>query len=482
MPDLRPINRVLGLLLIALGAMMTAPALADILTGARGWQSFAIAAVTTALAGVLLSATGTTPPGARISVRQAFLLTSLSWVLICAFSAVPFTWAAGLSYPAAFFEAMSALTTTGGTAIVGLDNQTAGVLLWRALLHAYGGIGIIVVAIAILPLLQIGGMQLFRTESSDKSDKPFPRARQTATTLLLIYAGLNLVSMIGYWLAGMTPFDALCHAFASIATGGMSTHDMSLGFYKSTAVDYVAIASMLAGALPMLLFMHVLRGAPGQLFLNAEVKIFAAIIAAFTAASFCNMIITGISTGEEAFRYSLFNVTTLITTTGFATVDYTNFGPFNDVLLFIVMFLGGCTGSTSGGLKPFRIAVLWGSIIQQLKLAIHPRGVFNVRYGGQTVTDDVISSVYSFLFLYLLTFAIVTAGLQAIGLDFKSAASAAVGNLANVGPGLGPLVGPVGNYATVPEAAYWLLSAAMLIGRLEIFTLLVLVIPRFWRG
>lgn len=483
MIDHRPVVAILGILLVVLAAMMLVPAVADALTGHPDWLAFLACAGVTAFVGVCMWLTGRQETLLGLSARAAFLLTALSWIVTSAFAALPFMWTeVRLPFAAAYFEAMSGLTTTGGTAVVKLDERSAGVLLWRSILHFYGGIGIIVIAIMVLPLLRIGGLQLFRMESSDKSDKLFPRAAQIASATFATYVALIAACAIAFMLAGKTPFDAINHAMSTIATGGMAVSDSSLGKYQSAAVDWIAIVFMLSGALPILLFYRMTFGGdPLALFKSVEVRVFLCLIVAFSILLWGYLEATGQATGHDAIRWAIFNVVTLITTTGFATVDYTNWGPFSDALLFVVTFLGGCTGSTAGGIKAFRIIVLWQTIRQQFRRVIYPNGMFKMSYGGKPLDDDVVGSVMSFLVLYFATFVGVGLALSATGMDFSTAYSATIANLANTGPGLGAKVGPAGNYADLMDIQYWLLSFAMLVGRLEIVTLFVLLLPRFWR-
>lgn len=483
MPDIRPVNAVLGILLLILGAMMLVPAAADAFANPDEAAAFLVTAAFTSFFGTLFWLTGRQESQTTFSLRQAFLLTSLAWIVTSAFAALPFVWGAPkLTYAAAYFEAMSGLTTTGGTAITGLDNQPAGILLWRSMLHFYGGIGIVVMAVMVLPALSIGGMQLFRLESSDKSDKLFPRAAQIAAATFGTYVALNILCAMAYLAAGMPPFDAINHAMSTIATGGMAVSDAQFGKYNSAAIEWIAIAFMLSGALPILIFYKMtIGGSPGALFHSQEVRVFVGIVLIFAVALWAHQELSGIATGHDAIRWAVFNVVTLITTTGFAAVDYTNWGAFSDALLFVVTFIGGCTGSTSGGIKPFRLIILWEAIKQQFKRVIYPNGVFAMTYEGRRLEDAVVASVMSFLVLYLATFVTIGFLLNATGMDAKTALSATIANLSNTGPGLGGQIGPAGSYAGLTGGQYWLLSAAMLVGRLEIVTLFVLLLPRFWR-
>lgn len=479
--SLRPVAATLGVLLTILGGGMLAPAAVDFSTRSGGQNAFVGAAAITIFVGVLLWMSGRSSMVRKLDLRQAFLLTTSVWVVLSVFAALPLMWGASqLSFTAAMFESMSGLTTTGASVMSGLDAMSPGILLWRALLHWFGGIGIIAIAIAVLPVLSIGGMQLFRTESSDKSDKFLPRAGSIAKGLLIVYLLLTAVCTLCYALAGLKPFDAVTLAMSTLSSGGFANSDHSLSVFANPAVDYVAIVFMIVAALPFPLYVRALSGDTRRLFTNPEVRVFLAIVALFTALSFLQQTFQGIASGETALRWALFTVASLISTTGFMAADYTHWGAFSDAIFFTVMFLGGCTGSTSGGLKALRIAITAKAIRQHLKRIAFRAGVFPLRYGGAPVADDVVASVLSFVFLYLLTFLLLGAALNLIGLDLRTAFSAAIACLANVGPGLGPLVGPASNYGSLPDSALWLLTGAMMLGRLEIITVLVLFLPRFW--
>ncbi len=482
MIDLRPIAAILGVLLAVLGTTMMIPALVDLIAGERDFLAYAASAVITAFVGLSLWLAGRSGEVERLSIRQVFILTAASWVLLSFFAAIPFMWGeANLNFADAYFEAMSGLTTTGATVVSNLDTRPPGVLIWRAFLHWYGGIGIIVMAMALLPMLHIGGMQLFRAESSDKSEKVLPRAGQMAKGILGSYLLLTFVCALTYAFLGMSVFDAVAHAMSTISTGGFSTHDASIGFFKSAAIDYAAIVFMLAGSLPFVLYLRVLAGDFSRIFANTEVRLFLTLVAVFTLISTFQQVSGGIALGETALRQALFNVVSLMSTTGFVMVDYTHWGPPTDALYFVVMFLGACTGSTAGGMKTFRIAILGSALVQHLKRIIYPSGVFPVRYGGKPIGDEVVASVLGFAFLYLASFLIIAIAINSLGFDLLSALSLSITSLANAGPGLGPQVGPAMNFASLPDHVVWLLSFAMLLGRLELFTVLVLILPSFWR-
>ncbi|GGE35443.1 Trk system potassium uptake protein [Agaricicola taiwanensis] len=483
MIDLRPINAILGLFVTLLGAMMLLPALVDLLAGSDDWSVFAASSAVSIFIGVALYSSGRTKEPPKLNVRQAFLLTTLSWSVLALFASLPFMWSQlNLSFGGAVFEAMSGLTTTGSSVITGLDALPPGLLLWRALLHFYGGIGIIVIALAVLPMLRVGGMQLFRTESSDKSEKMFPAAAQIAASTFGIYAGLNLLCIVAYTLAGMTAFDAVLHGMSTVATGGFSSHDASLGYYDSPTIEWIATLFMISGALPFALYIQVLRGRPAQLTRNPEVRLFLIIVAVVAVLLVIYQERSGIAHGQTAVRHAIFHVVNLMSTTGFAIVDYSAWGAFSDALFFCVMFLGGCMGSTAGGFKMFRLIVVAKTTLQQFMQMLYPNGIFPLTYDRRPMGDDVSSSVFAFSMLYVAVFIFVAVTLAASGLDFITALSASISALGNVGPGLGPLVGPAGNFSTIGEGNLWLLSFTMLVGRLELFTVLVLVLPRFWRS
>ena len=473
---------IVGVFIALLGALMILPAIADLIVGSPDWVVFAASSGVSIFFGGGLWASGRTSEPPTLTLRQAFLLTALSWIALAGFAALPFMWAEiGLDLSRAFFEATSGITTTGGTVLTGLDNLPPGILLWRAILHFYGGIGVVVFAIAVLPMLRIGGMQLFRAESSDRSEKIFPAAATIASSLIGVYLGLNVACAVAYMLAGMTPFQALLYGMSTVATGGFAPHDASIGFFQNAAIEWISIIFMLLGALPFVLYIHAIRGRPVRLVRSSEVRVFLAIIVATAVALWIYVEAEDIQDGAVAIRHSIFNVVTLITTTGFATVDYSRWGTFVEILLFGLMLCGGCTGSTAGGIKPLRFIIAGKTLAQQLRRMVYPNGVFPILFERHALSEDVVRSVNSFFIAYALAFALVAISLSATGVDFLTAVSATVANLSNVGPALGQAVGPAGNYFALSDSALWVLSAAMLVGRLEIFTILILFLPRFWR-
>jgi trk system potassium uptake protein TrkH len=480
--DFRPIVFILGVLLSTLAGAMCLPAIADAVSGNDDWQVFAVGAGFTAFVGGLLVFSAHAPIRS-ISVRQAFLLTALAWVVVPAFAALPMVFAnLKLTYTDAFFEAMSGLTTTGSTVIVGLDDVQPGILLWRALLQWLGGIGIIGMAIAIMPLLQVGGMQLFRMESSDKSEKVLPRTGQLIAYIGFIYLFFTILCAFLYWLFGMRGFDAIAHAMTTIATGGFSTHDLSVGFYDSAPIEWVSITFMLIGSLPFVLYLRAIRGNPRALLRDRQVHWFLAIV----VSAVCGMAFYLTHTADlhpaSAIRDSMFNIVSIITGTGYATKNFSAWGPFALAVFLFIMFIGGCAGSTTCGIKVFRFQVLYATAITQIRKLLQPHGVFIPYYNASPIPEDVSSSVMSFFFLYAISFVALAIGLGLIGLDFITAVSGAATAISNVGPGLGETIGPSGTFLTLPDAAKWLLSFGMLLGRLELFTIFVLLAPSFWRN
>ncbi|MEM1396825.1 MAG: TrkH family potassium uptake protein [Pseudomonadota bacterium] len=490
MGQFRVVFLVVGALVAALGLSMVVPILADATSSEAAFrkdaEAFAIAASVCLLVGGGTAASSWGKVD-RIGIRQGFLLTSTSWFSLVAFSALPF-WlgAMELSYTDAFFEAMSGLTTTGSTVVVGLDDAPPGFLLWRSMLQWFGGVGIIIMAFAVLPALKVGGMQIFKSEAWDTSNKFVASAAQYSSFLTTIYATLTAICFMCLWAMGMSAFDALNHAMTTVATGGFSTKDASLGYFLSsedTPIDIAVSVFMIAGSLPFGLFLAgLLRGEWQKLFTDAQVQFF---LIGLSALIFLMLIYVYDRFNVDlftAFRLSLFNVTSIITGTGYATTAYDLWGGFAIGFFFCLMFIGGCAGSTSCGMKIFRFQVALAAGRLYARRLTHPHGVFVARYNGRPISSEVFISVLSFFFVYFASFATLAVLLSAFGLDPLTAVSSAGTAIANVGPGLGPIVGPSGNFATLPDGAKWIMSFGMLLGRLEFFTLFVLLTPGFWRG
>jgi trk system potassium uptake protein len=472
-------------MLLALAAAMLLPAGIDVLTGDSDWRAFLTGSVITFICGAGLTRMTRCRLSDGLTLRQAFLLTPVSWTTIALFGAIPLYISDYSqlrdSFTNAFFESMSGLTTTGATVIVGLDAAPQGILLWRALLQWLGGIGIVGVAIAILPALGVGGMQLFRTESSDRSEKVMPRVREIATGIVVMYVALTVACGLAYWFVAMTPFEALAHALTTVSTAGFSTSDISMARWDNAALHWIATLFMLSGAVPFVLYLRLFQGQRDAL-RDGQVWFLFGLLAVVIIAVAAWLTLAGRHGAADALRLAAFNVVSVVTTTGYATADYTLWGNFMIGVFFGLMFVGGCTGSTSGGMKIFRFQVMIRMLQSQFLRLLYPRGVFPRVYAGRLLPDDVIGSVVVFFSLYFICYSALTIALMAFDLDFLTSASAAVAALSNVGPGLGPIIGPAGNFAALPDASKWLLCFGMLLGRLELFTVLILFFPHFWRG
>ena len=483
MKQFQPIFLVIGILLSTLGCAMMLPALYDLAIGNKEWTIFFVSSVFTLFTGVAmtLSSRG---PAQTLTIKQAFILTTASWVALTAFSAIPFVLSTDLemSYTDAFFEAMSGITTTGSTVITGLDNLPKGILLWRGLLQWLGGLGIIVMAIAVLPMLQVGGMQAFRVEAFDTAGNILPRATQISGTLTSIYFLVTLAAMISYAMAGMEPFDSAVHAMTTVATGGFSTHDASLGHYDNTTIEIIAIIFMMLGSLPFLLYIKMIKSDNFAIFRDGQVRWFFGFIATFTVLAWMSQSGGGHRVGILEFRDAIFNVVSVMTGTGYVTVDYNDWGTFAVTLFFFTTFVGGCAGSTSCGIKIFRFQILYETVKQRILTFTQPNRIAIPQFNGVPLPASVPNAVMSFFFMFFVSFIIIAYLLTLFGLDDLTALSSSATALANVGPALGPITGPAGTFQPLPDAAKWLLSAAMLLGRLELFAVLVLFSPAFWRG
>jgi len=410
------------------------------------------------------------------------VLTLGSWLGVTLFASLPFVFAElNLSFADAFFEAMSGITTTGATVITGLDDAPPGILLWRALLQWLGGIGIIVTAVAMLPMLRVGGMQLFRMESSDTTEKVLPRAAQISTAIGSIYFVLTAICAIAYWAAGMPGFDAIAHAMTTIATGGFSTSDSSLAAFANPGVEWVAVVFMIVGSLPFVLYLQVVRGRPMSLLRDTQVRWFLSVVLVLVIVVVLILAVSQNYAPGLSLRLSAFNTISILTGTGYTTAAFDQWGPLALTVFFLIMFVGGCAGSTTCGIKIFRFQILYETAATQIRRLVRPHGVFIPYYNNNPITDEITMSVMSFFFFYVLVFVVLALGLSALGLDFLSAMSGAATAISNVGPGLGPVIGPSSTFTTLPDTAKWLLSAGMLMGRLELFTILVLFAPAFWK-
>ena len=481
MVRLRPVLFVLGLLLVTLAAALGLPALADAAVGNPDWRAFALSGAATFFFGVLLCL-GTWGGDQRLDLRQGFLLTVGGWLVLSVFGALPFL-LSGLQIDLAdaVFETVSGLTTTGSTVLVGLDGMPPGILLWRALLQWLGGIGIIAMAVLLLPFLQIGGMQLFRMESSDRSEKIMPRSATIIGGIAGVYLGLTMLCAVAYRLAGMTGFEAVTHAMTTVSTGGYSTSDASMGHFPGAAMSWIATVFMTAAGLPFVLFVRMLGRKRIPVWHDSQVRFFLKLLALVSLAIAAWLWGMKDIAPFDALTLAAFNVVSVVTTTGYATADYSAWGTFPVTTFFFLTMLGGCTGSTAGGLKILRLQVGLIGIREQLIGIVQPRRVIVRSYNGRPLPDGVIGSVLVLVLGFVATVAALALALALLGLDAVTALSGALTAVANVGPGLGKIIGPAGNFSSLPDPAKWLLSAGMLLGRLEFLTMLVVVTPRFWR-
>jgi len=480
MMDFRPIGYVIGLLVAVLGATMLIPFVIDLYDGQGHWRVFLQSSVITVLCGGLIALASSNGVKEGLTIQQTFLLTTGVWLALPIFGALPFVLGAtGASFTDAFFEAMSGLTTTGSTVVSDLEQQPRGLLIWRALLQWLGGIGIIVVAMVFLPELRVGGMQIFRSEGFDTMGKILPRATEISSRISVIYVALTVMCTIAYIIAGMSGFDAISHAMTTIATGGFANYDASIGAF-GPAVEYVAVVFMLLAALPFVRFVQLLAGSAKPLLHDSQIRVF------FLTAAVLVLVVavwqwTRADAIEEPFRKVLFNVVSILTGTGYASSDYMAWGSFPVVLFFFIGLIGGCAGSTACSIKIFRYQLLFATISAQIKRIHSPHGVFAPRYQGRTISDDVMGSVMSFFAYFIVTLGLLAVALSLTGLDFVTSISGASAALANIGPGLGEIIGPAGNYAEINPVAKWVLIAGMLIGRLEILAVFVIFTAKFWR-
>ena len=480
--DLRPVAHVIGLLVACLGGTMLLPMLVDIAEGRGEWPVFLESAIVTILAGGFTAIAASNSAQGRLSLQQTFLLTVSVWAVLPIFGGIPFILGATEARLVdAYFEAMSGMTTTGSTVFTGLDGLPKGLLLWRGLLQWLGGIGVIVVAMVFLPELRVGGMQIFRTEAFDTMGKILPRATQISAQISTIYVTLTLACALMYIGTGMNAFDASVHALTTVSTGGFANYDASFAVFQGPA-EYVASVFMVLAALPFVRYVQMVNGARGALVVDSQVRTFIGIIAVLVAVTVAVLVSIFPHDPEQALREALFNIVSIISGTGYASVDYMGWGAFLATMFFFVGLIGGCAGSTACSVKVFRYQLLFASIRTQLRKVRAPHGVFAPRYEGRPVGDDVLSSVMSFFMFFVVTLGLFSVALSLTGLDFITSVSGAATALGNIGPGLGDQIGPAGNFQAVNDTAKWLLILAMLMGRLELMAVFVLFTLRFWRG
>ena len=480
--NIRSVVSSVSRIVAVFGSLMLAPAAVSLLFGESDWTAFLISSIATAaigVAGAVLAA-----PGAdgRIGNREGMAITTLGWTACALFGALPFLLAGSLRTPAdAVFETMSGLTTTGATVLLDVEAQSHAILFWRSFLHWLGGMGIVVLSIALLPGLQVGGSQLFRAEvPGPLPDRLEPRIRETAQRLWGIYIILTVGQTVLLRLFGMSLFDAVAHTFGTVATGGFSTANKSLEAWNSPAIHLTVTAFMFLAGMNFTLHYRALHGNFEPIWKDDELRTYAGLVLAATALVSMDLLAHSRYGLWNTLRHSSFQVVSVITTTGFTTTDYDIWPPLSRAILLLLMFVGGSGGSTGGAIKVVRMNVLAKHSIRELKRAVYPRRVTVIRLNGKAVPEEVSSAVLAFVVLYVSVFLLSMLALSAMGLDFMSAVGAVAATLGNIGPGFG-LVGPACNYSAVPTIGKWLLSFCMLVGRLEVYTVLSLLVPGFWR-
>ena len=473
---------LIGILLIVLGASMLGPYALQVILH-EGSHSFISASFVTIFIGVLFILANLEKEF-KLNLRQTFLFSSLAWVMVALFGSLPFVLSTqNFTFSEAFFESMSGITTTGATIISDLDSSPKSILLWRAIMQWLGGIGIVVMAITILPLLKVGGMQLFKMEGPDSTEKILPRTVEVAAIIISTYIVLTFLCGFFYWVFGMTMFDSVSHAMTTIATGGFSTHNDSIGFFKNPNIEIVASIFIILGSIPFISYLKFAQGNRKVFFNDVQIKgLIYLLVISITVMFFYLMFISYESSLLDKIRVSSFNVISILSGTGYVTDDFGLWGKFSLVFFLLLMFIGGCAGSTACGIKIFRLQMLLIFLKNQIQKLISPNSVIITKYNNQKISDNFINSVIIFIFMFLFIFLIMAMLLSISGLDFITSISGAASSISNVGPGLGDIIGPNGNYQAIPDISKWILSIGMLLGRLELFAVLVLFFPSFWRN
>ena len=479
MSNYKTVFFTLGILQIILGIFMFIPIIAQFFYQEID-SSFFGASIVTIIFGTLFFLSNLDHEN-KLNLQQAFLLTALSWLSVAIFGSLPFFFSdLDFSFTNAFFESMSGITTTGSTIIANLENMPKSILLWRAILQWLGGIGIIIMAITLMPIMNVGGMQLFKISSNDSSEKVLPKSKEIAVRLIYIYSTLTMMCALTYYVFGMSFFDSVTHSMTTLATGGFSNYNESIGFFDSLAIEISAMFFIILGSLPFISYIKFINGNRDIFFSDTQIITFFKII-------FISIIILSIylifnSSETYNIRSIFFNVISILTGTGYVNAQFDNWGGFSLLIFLSLMFIGGCAGSTTCGVKIFRFQILYLFITNQLKKIIYPKGVFIIKYNQSSIDEKFISSIISFIFFYFVIFLVLTALLSLTGLDFVTAISGAATSISNVGPGLGSEIGPNGNFSSLPDVSKWILSLGMILGRLELFAILVLFLPSFWRN
>ena len=479
MSNYKTVFFTLGILQIILGIFMLIPIFVQFFFNEID-SSFFGASIITIIFGTLFFLSNL-DHDKKLNLQQAFLLTALSWLSIAIFGSLPLIFSeVNFSFTNAFFESMSGITTTGSTIIPNLEEMPKAILLWRAILQWLGGIGIIVMAITLMPIMNVGGMQLFKISNSDSSEKILPKSKEIALRLIYIYSGLTTLCAISYKILGMDTFDSITHSMTTIATGGFSNYNDSIGFFNSFSIEISAMIFIILGSLPFIAYIKFLNGDRKIFFSDIQIKTFLKII--LISILILSIYLFFDKSSELNLRTVLFNVISILTGTGYVNAQFDNWGGFPLIIFIGLMFIGGCAGSTTCGIKIFRFQILYSFVLNQLKKIIYPKGVFVLKYNQSPVDDKFTASIISFIYMYLVIFFTITALLSLTGLDFITSISGAATSISNVGPGLGSTIGPNGNFSSLPDISKWILSFGMILGRLELFAILVLFLPSFWRN
>ena len=472
---------IIGSLLIILGLFMLVPYWVQIFYEENS-HSFLSSSFITILIGVLF-VLANLQNEYQLNLKQTFLFSTLSWIAVAGFGSLPFIFSnLDFSISDSFFESMSGITTTGSTVITNLDNSPKSILMWRAIMQWLGGVGIIVMAITVLPLLKVGGMQLFKIESSDKPEKILPKTSQVAFIIISTYLILTFCCAFFYKILGMNLFDSIAHAMTTIATGGFSTHNDSIGYFKNSNIEIIATIFIILGSIPFITYLKFAKGNKKVFFQDVQIRGLVYLFLLSTLIMFLYLLFNNENIDLiEKIRVASFNVVSILSGTGYVTNDFSLWGKFPLIFFLFLMFIGGCAGSTACGIKIFRFQLLFLFLNNQIKKIIYPNSVFILKYNNQKITDNYMNSVIIFVFAYLFIFVLMAMLLSITGLDFLSAISGAASSISNVGPGLGEMIGPNGNFKSIPEVSKWILSFGMLLGRLELFAVLILFFPSFWR-
>ena len=480
MSNYKTVFFTLGILLIILGIAMIVPLVFQLIYKELD-STFVVSGIITITFGVLFFLSNIDHLKS-INTQQAFLLTALSWLSIAVFGSLPFFFSElNLSITDSFFESMSGITTTGATILSNIENSPKGILIWRAMLQWLGGIGVILMAITLMPIMNIGGMQLLKISSYDTSEKILPKSKQISLRLIMVYLFLTLFCAFFYKIFGMNFFDSITHSMTTIATGGFSNYDQSIGYFNNPYIEIISILFILLGSIPFILYIKFISDDKKIIFKDEQVKLFFKLSLFSILILFFYLIIFNKDISQVHIRSVIFNVVSILTGTGYVTKEFDQWGNFPLIFFLILMFIGGCAGSTTCGIKVFRVHILYYFIRNQLLKIIYPRAIINLKYNNNKVEDKLIASIISFIYLYILIFFVLASLLTLTGLDFITSISGAASSLSNVGPGLGNEIGPNSNYSGIPDQSKWLLSVGMILGRLEIFAILIIFLPSFWR-